>query len=910
MSEIVSEPLLAGGLPGRPPAALELRHITKRFGDLLADEDVSLSLEPGEVHALVGENGAGKSTLMNICFGLLQPTAGEIYIQGRRVVLASPTAAREHGIGMVHQHFKLVPSLTVAENVFLGAEAVTRSRTLDRARMVRELAAVSERYGLAVDPKARVAGLSAGVRQRVEILKALYFDARVLILDEPTAVLTPQEADRLLAVLRDLAADQRSVLLVTHKLREVMGVADRFSVLRRGKLVATGFPEQSSEHDIATLMVGREVSLHRPTPVSDARVDGATVLRCADLAVTGQHGAPAVDHVTFDLRAGEIIGIAGVEGNGQTELVEALAGLRPRTAGTVTLAGADVTTAGAADLRERGIAHIAEDRLATGVATTSTVQDNLAGGRLRSALFGRGWYHHGLARRWSRELINRYDVRGANPGTPVSSLSGGNMQKVVVARELDTQPTVLLAAQPTRGIDVGASEFIHAQLRDLRDRGAGIFLVSADLTEILALADRVLVMYRGRIVAEFRPDEDLIPRIGLAMAGAPDPRDAVHEVAPAPAAGPGQPRRVSPVTDPGPTTAPRAPWRRSLLGAARRASTAASQPIAAVLAAFLLGMIIVAAIGDDPIAAYRSLIVDTLSDQAGLSSAIAQATPLLLIAVSTFVAFRSGILNLGGEGQLYFGAFASAVVALNLPSGLPGPVLIAVCIAAGGLAGALWGLIPGLLNAYLDVNILVTTLMFSYIAQSITAYFVAGTLRDPSAGVPATKLLPAQASLPAILGQGGATIGIFIGVAALVCTGVLLFRTRWGLAARFVGANREFARYLGVNVSRKVVQVMCVSGFLAGVAGAVATLGTEHRFNQGFSPGYGFIGLTVALLGRLNPAGIALAALLYGALEAGSTLMQLNTGVPLALVNVLEGIVILLTTATVLRLRLSGKGGA
>ncbi len=889
-------------------AALEVQHLTKRFGTFTADDDVNLRLDRGEVHALVGENGAGKSTLMNMCFGIVQPTSGTILVNGTPTVIPSPIAAREHGIGMVHQHFKLVPSLTVAENVFLGAEVTGRSGTLKMPEMITGLTEVSERYGLLVDPNATVSDLSAGIRQRVEILKALYFDAKVLILDEPTAVLTPQETDRLLQVLRDLAAADRSVLLVTHKLREVMAVADRFSVLRRGRIVATGVPSRSSEQEIAALMVGRDVSLARTTPIPTGPSPDRILLQANGISVTGGHGKAAVDGVQLDLRAGEITGIAGVEGNGQTELVEALAGLLPTIGGTLAMLGADVTGQSAEQLRKRGLAHIPEDRLASGAAASLPIQENLVGGRLRSNLFPGGRYRTKLAKSWTNGLIEHYDIRGAHPGKAIGSLSGGNMQKVIVARELDSQPAVVLAAQPTRGVDIGASEFIHGQLRVLKDDGAAILLVSVELDELLALADRILVMYRGAIVAEFRPDEELLPRIGLAMAGNPDPRDLITaaDTPPTATTRPAVPAtaKAQQVVTPRPTTgATTASLDPSGSGRIlERVAKAVSQPLTAVIAALVIGLVVIAAIGDDPFAAYRSLLLDTFSNQANFSAAIAQATPLLLVAVSSYVAFRAGILNIGGEGQLYLGAFVSAVVAIYLPDSLPGPLLIIISLITGGLAGAVWALIPALLNAYLNVDILVSTLMFSYIATFVTAYFVDGPLHDPTTGVPSTVQLPGKAALPTILGDGGANIGILIGLGLLIVIGLLLMRTRWGLTSRFVGENQQFARYLGVDVKAKVIQVMLVSGFLAGVAGAIATLGTEHRFNQSFSPGYGFIGLTVALLGRLNPIGIALAALLYGALEAGSTLMQLETGVPLALVNLLQGIIVILTTATVIRL--------
>ncbi len=897
--------------------ALELRGITKRFGTLVANDQVSLSVARGEVHSIVGENGAGKTTLMNICFGILQPDEGEIVVDGAPVRMSSPVAARAHGVGMVHQHFKLVESLTVAQNVFLGAEETHGFYTLDRQRMVAELAEVSDRFGLQVDPAQRVERLSAGQRQRVEILKALYFQARILILDEPTAVLTPQEADRLFEVLRGLARSGRTIVLITHKLREVLAVADRYTVMRLGRTVADGETAGATEAGIATLMVGRQVRFGRTEPVPATRPAGPAALTCTDLLVEDGEGRVRVDGVTLDLRPGEITGIAGVEGNGQTELVRALAGLQEVVSGAVHLGGRDITTAPPAARRIAGIAHVPEDRLADGVAGAASVTDNLVGGFFHTNLFRRGLLRSRLAVDWATSLIRRYDVRGAEPRTKVASLSGGNIQKVVVARELETDPAVLLAAQPSRGVDVGAMEFIHAQLRLRRDAGAAVLVVSADLSELLVLADRILVMYRGQIVAEFPPAEQMVPRIGLAMAGAADPRDVPASTEPSPhqVSAPVASRVTQVVADaqapPHSAFSPTEPgsWMPSLRRAGGAAVRGVGQPVLAVAIALAIGVAIVLALGENPAAAYNGLLFGSFSDELNFSAMIAQAIPLVLIAASVYLSFRAGIFNIGAEGQMYAGAFVGGVLGAQF-SFLPGPLLILVCVVLGALAGAAVGYIAGALDAYLGVDVLVTTLMLNYIVANITAYLSGGPMRDPSSGRRATASIAPQAHLPTILGQGGANIGIVIGFVVLFVVGFVFLRTRWGLQTRFVGDNRSFSRYLGVNVKRRITEIVVWSGAIAGVAGVVASLGTQFRFVQEFSPGYGFIGITVALLGRLNPLGIAIAALFYGALEQGASVMQFETAVPLSLVNVLEGLIILMMTAAALQITRERRRGA
>ncbi len=914
------------GTPGEPgtPLALETRHLTKVFGGLVADDDVSLSVRQGEVHALLGENGAGKTTLMNMCFGLLVPDSGQIVVGGEPVAVRSPLVARRLGLGMVHQHFKLVPSLTVTENIFLGVETSNRAGGLDRKGMIRSVTEVAERFGLELRPTDTVGDLSAGAQQRVEILKALYFEARVLILDEPTAVLTPQETVGLFSVMRDLAESGRSVIIITHRLREVIEVSDRYSVMRRGRLVATGLTAEATERKITVLMVGREVDLGRSEAARLVAPEVTAALDCRSLSVRADDGRTVLDDVSLRVRRGEIVGIAGVEGNGQTELVEALAGLRATSAGEIRLETTDISRAGPAERRHCGLAHIPEDRLATGVYTGGTVAENIAGGFFDSNLFAGGFYKKGFTSKWVEEVIERYDIRGASPTTRVQALSGGNMQKLVVAREIETNPAVLLAAQPTRGVDIGATEFIHAQLRDLRHRGTGVLLLSADLGELLALSDRILVMYRGAIAGEYPASPDQITNIGLAMAGATEgPTDDIDVATVIDASPPdewAQPRvsaaaslevpvratelRLLGSHEGGTGRAERQPAQERMRGWLRTnapaAGSALTQPSVAVLIALIIGFFTVLGTGKNPVSAYHYFILGSFMGEANFSAMISQLEPLLIVGVSVYLCFRGGVFNIGAEGQLYIGAFVGALVAFTF-TGLPGPLLIVLSMLAGAVGGALWALLPGLLYAFYDVNIIVTTLMFNYIAMYLTAYLVAGPFFDPGAGSAETKMIAGQAHLPQILGIGGADIGVFVGLGLLVVTAVVLGLTRWGMKARFVGGNARFAQSLGIGVRSKVIELMLLSGGIAGIAGVVESLGTQFRFNQTFSPGYGFLGLTVALLGRLTPLGVLLAALVYAVLEAGAATMQLNVNTPLALVQLLEGIIVILMTATALR---------
>ena len=511
-------PALTGHLPREGGGvALELRGIVKTYGQVRANDGVDLSVTWGEVHALLGENGAGKTTLMNVAYGLTRPDEGEILFDGGQIHVASPIDAIRHGIGMVHQHFMLIPPLTVAENVILGHETA-RLGTIDLAEAQREVRALAARHGLEVDPRALVRDLSVGMQQRVEILKALYRGARLLILDEPTAVLAPQEAERLFGVVRQLTAAGRAVIFITHKLGEVMAVADPIMVLRRVWVVSTTAPADSSPADLARLMVGRPVLLR--VEKGPAR-PGAPMLRLHGLTVDDDRHQVAVDDVSLEVRAGEIMGVAGVEGNGQDQLVEAMLGLRRVRAGRILLGERDVTHENTRHLLMEGFGHIPADRQRMGAVLDLSVADNLILSDYDRPPFARGLMRQlGAVLEHARRLIGAFDIRAESPEQALGSLSGGNQQKVVVARELDGDPKVLIASQPTRGVDVGSIEFIHQRLVERRDAGMAVLLISSELDEILSLADRVAVLYRGRVVGVVDGAEAESDRIGLMMAGA------------------------------------------------------------------------------------------------------------------------------------------------------------------------------------------------------------------------------------------------------------------------------------------------------------------------------------------------------------------------------------------------------
>lgn len=495
---------------------LEMIDITKRFGSVLANDRVNLQVRQGEIHAIVGENGAGKSTLMKVLYGLARPDSGTIRMRSREVRITDPGVATQLGIGMVHQHFMLIPQLTVAENLVLGMEPHGRLGTYDSRGAQQATGELAQALGFQIAPEDLVGDLSVGARQRLEIMKVLYRGAQLVVLDEPTAVLTPQETGELFKTMRKLRENGKTIIFITHKLSEVMELTHRVSVMRHGRVVGVMETNQVTPDQLAEMMVGRPVL---------GQVDkgpfqpGPVVLEVRDLHAVDARGAPRLRGVHFSLRAGEILGIAGVEGNGQTELVEVLNGLRPATAGQIFLEGRQVLGESPRQIREESVAHIPEDRQNRGLLLDFSLSENAVLGLQHRSKFSRGWLKKRAIREHAKELVEQFDIRTPDLDITVRSLSGGNQQKLIAAREVQQDPRLLIAAQPTRGVDVGSVEFIHQQLANLRSRGKAVLLVSADLEEILGLSDTIAVMFRGQIVGQFQADQVDERTLGLLMMG-------------------------------------------------------------------------------------------------------------------------------------------------------------------------------------------------------------------------------------------------------------------------------------------------------------------------------------------------------------------------------------------------------
>lgn len=498
------------------PVVLQARGLTKTFPGVIANDHIDLTLHKGQVLGLLGENGAGKSTLMNMIYGLYSPDEGEIYINGKAVNIKDPNDAIGLGIGMVHQHFQLVPVLTVTENIMLGTESV-KGPFLDRGKARKKIMEISQLYGLSVDPDAVVQDLSVGIQQRVEIIKALYRDAKILILDEPTAVLTPQETEGLFSVIDTLLERGVSIIFISHKLKEVLRICDHIVVLRHGKVVGEADPKQSTQATLASMMVGRDVLLQvDKTPAQPQEV----ILEVIDLHVIDDRDLPAIKNLSLTLHAGEILGVAGVQGNGQTELVEAITGLRHVVSGTITIDGQNVTNLTPRQVTETGVSHVPEDRQRDGMVANFSIADNMRLQTYYKSPFARGIIaNEDAINQYAEKLVSEYDVRTPGVSINIGSLSGGNQQKAVVAREFTRPSRLLIIAQPTRGVDVGSIEFIHKQIVRMRDAGTAVLLVSTELDEILLLSDRILVMYAGEVIDTLSAEQADREQIGLLMAG-------------------------------------------------------------------------------------------------------------------------------------------------------------------------------------------------------------------------------------------------------------------------------------------------------------------------------------------------------------------------------------------------------
>lgn len=860
---------------------MELRGITKRFPGVVANHDIDITVRRGTVHALVGENGAGKSTLMKILYGMQKPDEGTIAVDGEQVSFHNPGDAIARGIGMVHQHFMLADYLTVLENVVLGSEKLFGIGDRARAR-IKE---ISDAYGLGVRPDAMVEDLGVADRQRVEILKVLYRGARTLILDEPTAVLVPQEVDALFDNLRELKAEGLTVIFISHKLGEVLSVADEITVIRRGTTVGTADPANTTTKQLAELMVGSEL----PSPETrESTVTDTPMLTVDDLRLTATDPDGVVravlDGITFTIHKGEVLGIAGVEGNGQSELVDAIMGMRALDHGVLTLDGADISRTPTRKRREDGMAVIPEDRHRHGLLLEAPLWENRILGHVTERPNSKGAFLDLKAARADTErIVREYDVRTPGIEVTAASLSGGNQQKLIVGREMSHSPKLLIAAHPTRGVDVGAQAQIWDQIREARREGLAVLLISADLDELIGLSDTLRVMYRGRLVADADPATITPEELGSAMTGAA----SGHLEAPAESGTDAESRPDSADTDPGTGRGPMKKFdkERLLLGIAA--------PVLAIVVAFLVTALVLAATGKEPFSAF-GIMFDYGVKSDSQVYILNKATTYYLAGLAVAVGFRMNLFNIGVDGQYRLAAFFAAAVggALTLPGALQIPLIILTAM----IVGAMWAGIAGVLKVTRGVSEVVSTIMLNAIATAVIGYLLQqgrlGHLDEAGTKI-STNPLPESSHFFEFPTTPTPVWGfIVVAIVAGIAYWFTLSRTRFGFDLRTVGQSGSAAEASGVDVKKMVVTSMLISGAVAGLIGMPTLLNDSYEYSGDFPIGIGFTGIAIALLGRNHPIGIALGALLWGFLERGTGKLEFE-GYDKEIVGVIQGVIVL-----------------
>jgi ABC-type uncharacterized transport system ATPase subunit/ABC-type uncharacterized transport system permease subunit len=884
---------------GASHPVVRMTGISKRFHTVAANDHVDFDLRAGEVHALLGENGAGKTTLMNILYGLYHPDSGEIRVADRPVTLRSPADAIALGIGMVHQSFRLIPNLTVAESVVLGLPS--DGPLLAMGAATDRITALAAKYKLDVNPRAPIWQLSAGQQQQVEILKALYRNANILILDEPTSVLTPFETQGLFACMEQMANEGHSVVFISHKLGEVLCASQRISVMRDGKLITTVPANQVDRAELARMMVGRSVEFRLEKPALEA---GELVLEADGLTAENDLGLPAVINLSLGVRRFEVLGIAGVAGNGQREMVEALTGLRRAMGGAVRVKGEPVTNLAPKEVSRRGVAFIPEEARHVAVLSEFSIEDNMALKVHADPPYSRwGFLNRSAIGAYADGLMKAYDVRAPDRLLTAGKLSGGNLQKMVLASELGRDPELIIAMDPTAGLDVGATEDIRKKLLEERERGVAILLVSSDLEEVMALSDRIAVMFRGRISGVVTPDAATSETMGLLMAGMPVAEGSGVSPSASTAAGTRTaPALAAAAAAPPRPTAPRLNARLNTWLDSKKLQryltdssgwTSILSMVGAIALALILVGVLIAIMGVSPLKAYSAMWRGAFGTRNGLGEVLVRTTPLLLAGLAVTVAFRCGIWNIGAEGQLYFGALGATLAGVFLPP-MPALLHVLLVLLAGFAFGAFYGAIPGAARAYRGANEIVSTIMLNYIAIYIVSFLVTGPLRDANQLLPQPQSFPVleTARLARILPGTRAHSGIFIALIAAVVVYVLLWKSVPGFRIRIVGQNPTAANFGGINVKRYIVLAMAISGGLAGLAGMVEVTGVRGYLIPDLSASYGYTAIAVALLGGLHPAGVTLAAFFFGALIVGADGLQRSVGVPTATVLIIQGLVL------------------
>lgn len=899
--------------------AIELKGITKTFGNVVANDGIDLSVSYGEILALLGENGSGKTTLMNMLSGIYKPDSGSIYVNGQPVVIHSPEDAKRLGIGMVHQHFKLVENFSAADNIWIGAEGESFLLQSQRYEKIRQ---ISEQFGFDIDPKKMVYDMAVTEKQTVEILKVLYYGARILILDEPTAVLTLQETRRLFNILRKMRDAGCAIIIITHKLSEVLELSDRVTILRKGKSVGTVKTSETNAAELTNLMVGRPVDLAIERPETG---EGQPLLTVSNLSVLNEEGSYAIQDVSFTINSGEILGIAGVSGGGQKELCEAIAGLQPIAGGTIVFQGEHIEGQSPREIIKRGISmsFIPEDRLGMGLAASCSITDNMM---LKSYQEPKGpFVDRKKARKMALKAIEELEI--VTPGTeiPVRRLSGGNVQKVLLGREISINPTVLITAYPVRGLDINSSYTIYNILNEQKKKGVGILFIGEDLDVMLELCDRILVLCHGRVTGIVKASETTKEELGLLMVGQQadgtshvhadslpaEPKDdqfqptdflatvqATGEVAGQPGEAPAKPTRRAKSARP------------PLIRLVKRAEPPLWQStlfyLGAILLALVFGGIFIALNGVNPFIYYRNVFIGCFENKVYIRGFIRLIIPLIITSLGIAVAFKMRFWNIGAEGQFIMGAIFANTAGLLMQNALQPWATILIMLVAGAVGGGLYGLIPAAAKVKFGTNETLMTLMLNYVAFYILSYmkhtmFFRKLSETGAVLRPDYRQLPEHAWLPTFQ-VGGLVIDISLifALALVVILFIYLRHTKQGYEITIVGDSQRTAAYAGMNVGHIVMRTMFLSAAVIGVAGMLQVSGsaTNHTISEGITSDVGWTGIIVAWLAKLNPFGILVTSILLGILEKGSAVAESALAIPAAVSDILQGIILFTVLAS------------
>lgn len=872
--------------------AIELKGISKYFGSVVANKNINLSAKKGQILSLLGENGSGKTTLMNMLSGIYKPDEGEIYVNGELVSIQSPEDAKHLGIGMVHQHFKLVDSFSAADNIWIGAE--TENEVFLSKNRYKKIKELSTKYGFDIDPEKKVADMSVSEKQTVEILKVLYYGAKILILDEPTAVLTPQEISKLFRVFKAMKKSGCSIIIITHKLNEVMEISDRVTVLRKGESIATVNTAETNEQKLTELMVGRPVELSIDCPKYSFDSKDSTLLNVHHLSIEDNDGVTKIDDISFELNRGEILGVAGVAGSGQKELCEAITGLQKIKKGAILYKKENIEGKTPKDIIDLGISmsFIPEDRLGMGLAASLDITDNMM---LKTYSKGKSAFvDRKSAANLATRLVDELEISTPSINTPVRRLSGGNVQKVLLGREIEAEPSVLITAYPVRGLDINSSYTIYNLLNEQKKKGTGILFVGEDLDVMMSLCDRIMVLCHGKITGIVDAQSITKEELGLLMTDAYSNKEKIsNETKELP-----QLEAVSEVQKQ--VKKHKAPLIRM---AKRDELTPLKSSIFyafAILLALIMGGIFIAASGVNPFKYYGTMFVGCFKNSIYLKGFLSIVTPLLITSLGISVAFKMKFWNIGANGQFIMGAVFAATIGLLFDNTVPRPITLIIMLAAGIIGGGFFAFIPAYFKVKYKTNETLLTLMLNYIALYFLSY-LKNTMFFRKIGEngqifrPDFKKLPENAWMYNININGVVfDISLIIGILLVIALFIYFKKTKQGYEISVVGDSQSTALYAGMNVPKIIFRTIFLSGAIVGMAGMmhVSGLATSYTLADGITSDVGWTGITVAWLAKLNPFGILITSGLMGILQKGSAVAESTYDISSSASSVLQGIIL------------------